>query len=189
MFLVFDLDEAFVRNQQLELIKKNIDESIRVFRQDPTCLETLYISVVCFDGEKKIVYPLVELLEFSMPEIPLGRGELLNKTLESLMGEIITQTKRTTAYVRGDLNPICIIFTDSEKADSAKKEIIRWKREFKYVNTVVYTVGECPDLEVLVQLTPQVIRSEYTTYSIHTHVWKVSWDGCEAFICTESELI
>ena len=127
-------------------------------------LEIVFISIICFDGIKKIIYPLNDLCNFSIPSIPLGKGELFSSCLETLTNEIIIERKKQAHHNIHDYEPLCIIFTDRTRVDQVDNEIYRWKREFSSCHTVIYTLGDKPDLESFVKVTPEVIRLEYTTY-------------------------
>ena len=73
IYFVVDVSESMV-GAPTKLLTSAIDEVIGVLRQDPYCLETVHVSIIAFAGVAKPLTPLVDLVSFYPPKMPIGGG-------------------------------------------------------------------------------------------------------------------
>lgn len=163
IFLVLDVSESMV-GKPLEQMEQGIEKIVTTLRQDPNALETVYISVIAFAGKAKAITPLIDLMSFYPPKMPIGGGTSLGIALEVLMQEIDTKVIKTTFEQRGDWEPIVFLITDGKPTDHPQSAIQQWQQKYaKNTTLIAITLGNNADLSILKQLTEHVLVLEKTT--------------------------
>ncbi|MBY0444218.1 MAG: VWA domain-containing protein, partial [Burkholderiales bacterium] len=125
VFFVLDCSESMV-GDSLQKMEDGLQAIVRALRTDPHALETVYISVIAFAGVAKTIAPLVELVSFYPPKLPLGGGTSLGVALETLMAELDSVVVKTTPDRKGDWKPIVYLFTDGRPTDNPNAAIDCW---------------------------------------------------------------
>jgi uncharacterized protein YegL len=134
---------------------------VSTLRTDPHALETVYISVIAFAGVARTIAPLIEVVSFYPPKLPLGGGTSLGAALDTLMAEIDRSVVRTTSERKGDWKPIVYLFTDGHPTDQPNNAIERWRARFaSRVTLIALALGGSADLTVLSRLTENVLVFE-----------------------------
>lgn len=160
IFFVLDCSESMV-GENIQKMEEALQMIVRTLRTDPHALETAYISVIAFAGIAKSLAPLVELVSFYPPKLPLGSGTSLGDSINVLMNEIDSSVVKTTADRKGDWRPIVYLITDGKPTDNFKPAFERWKNNFKNKATMVaVAVGKSADHRVLQELTDNVFIFE-----------------------------
>jgi len=160
IFFVLDVSESMV-GKPLELMEKGIEKIVSTLRQDPYSLETVYISVIVFAGKAKAITPLIDLISFYPPKMPIGGGTSLGIALEVLMAEIDKKVIKTTFDQRGDWEPIVFLITDGKPTDHPQSAVNRWQKDYaNKASMVAITLGNNADLQILKQLTENVLTLE-----------------------------
>lgn len=125
VFFLLDCSESMV-GENLKKMEDGLRAIVTDLRTNPHALETVYISVISFAGVAKTIAPLVEVVSFYPPKLPLGGGTSLGAALDTLMKEIDKSVVRTTAERKGDWKPIVYIFTDGRPTDNPNQSIDQW---------------------------------------------------------------
>jgi uncharacterized protein YegL len=162
IFFVIDVSESMI-GVPIELMEKGIENIVSSLRQDPNSLETVYISIIAFAGKAKAITPLVDLISFYPPKIPIGGGTSLGAALNILMHEIDTNVKKNTFESRGDWEPVVFLITDGKPTDEPSHSVARWKE--KYANNasiIAITLGLNADVDILNQIADTVLALENT---------------------------
>lgn len=160
VFFVLDCSESMA-GDNLNKMENGLQAIVRTLRTDPHALETVYISVIAFAGIAKTIAPLVEVVSFYPPRLPLGGGTSLGIALEMLMVEIDKAVIKTTADRKGDWKPIVYLFTDGRPTDNPNFAIDRWNAQYaKKANLIAIGLGKSADFSVLKRLTENVIVFE-----------------------------
>lgn len=163
IYLVIDVSESMA-GDNLRGLQDGMELLLRSLRTDPYALETAFISVIAFAGRAKTLTPLVELMSFYPPRLPLGSGTSIGVALEHLMNEISSGVKRSTPDQKGDWRPLVFFMTDGKSTDDTASAVARWKREFaSHVNLVAIGIGKYASLEALAAMTPDVLRLDNVT--------------------------
>ena len=76
VYFVLDVSESMV-GENIKKLEDGLNSIIRVLRQDPHALETVYVSVIAFAGKAKTIVPLIEVASFYPPKLPIGGGTSL----------------------------------------------------------------------------------------------------------------
>lgn len=160
VFFVLDCSESMV-GEKLKKMQDGLASIIGTLRKDPHALETVYISVIAFAGIAKIIAPLIEVVSFYPPKLPLGGGTSLGAALDTLMAEIDSSVVRSTADRKGDWKPIVYLFTDGRPTDNPNDAIERWQARYATrVTLIALALGEAADLTALRRLTENVVVFE-----------------------------
>lgn len=160
VFFVLDCSESMV-GENLKKMESAVAAIVRSLRTDPQALETVFFSVIAFAGVARTVAPLVEIVSFYPPRLPLGGGTNLGAALDALMGEIDTSVVKTTAERKGDWRPIVYLVTDGRPTDNPASAIERWHAKYgKKATLIAIGLGRSVDFGVLRRLTDSVIAFE-----------------------------
>ncbi|MFA7241569.1 MAG: TerY-C metal binding domain-containing protein [Sulfuricellaceae bacterium] len=160
VFFVLDCSESMV-GENLKKMEDGLQAIVRKLRTDPQALETAYISVIAFAGIAKTIVPLVEVVSFYPPRLPLGGGTSLGSALETLMTEIDKSVVKTTADRKGDWKPIVYLFTDGHPTDNPNPAIDQWNARYaKKTTLIAVSIGNFADFTALKRLTENVIVFE-----------------------------
>jgi uncharacterized protein YegL len=162
IYFLLDVSESMVGENHRKL-QDGMESIVRSLRQDPHALETVYLSAIAFAGKVKTIAPLVELVSFYPPKLPLGSGTSLGAALFHLMSEIDRNTVKTTADQKGDWKPIVFLLTDGKPTDNYASAIRKWKDEYQSKASIVaVALGRYADLKILKDLTENVLILEKT---------------------------
>ena len=153
IFLVLDVSESMA-GDNLRQISLGLEKLVGSLRQEPHALETVYLSLIVFGGKAKVATPLVELMSFYLPRLPIGAGTSLGAALNLVMDEMDRAVTKTTAEVKGDWKPIVYLFTDGKPTDDAKPAITRWKTKYATkAEMVAIGIGPFAAMKTLGELT------------------------------------
>lgn len=160
VFFVLDCSESMV-GDNLKKMEEGLQSIVRTLRSDPYALETVHISIIVFAGVAKTLTPLVELVTFYPPRLPLGGGTSLGAALDVLMNQIDNSVVKTTHEAKGDWKPLVYLFTDGRPTDKPDSAVKRWVSQYaRQAMLVAIGLGKNADFTVLKQLTENVIVFE-----------------------------
>ena len=163
IFFVLDVSESMV-GEPIHKMENGIEKIVATLRQDPHALETVLISVIAFAGKAKAITPLIDLVSFYPPKIPMGGGTSLGAALDVLMTEIDSKVVKTTLQERGDWQPVVFLITDGKPTDQPQRAVDRWRAEYaNRVSMIAITLGNNADIQTLKQLTDDVLSLEGST--------------------------
>ena len=160
IYFVLDVSESMI-GEPLRKMEEGIGKIVASLRQDPHSLETVYISLIVFAGQAKALTPLIDLVSFYPPKMPIGGGTSLGKALDVLMSEIDTKVKKTSFEERGDWQPVVFLITDGRPTDNPNAAVAKWKRDYaSKASLVSITLGNHADMHILKQLSDEVLALE-----------------------------
>lgn len=160
IFFLLDVSESMV-GVPLNSLEEGMERIISSLRQDPSALETVFISVIAFAGKAKVISPLIDIVSFYPPRLPIGGGTSLGLALETLMKEIDTKVVLQSSNRQGDWKPLVFLITDGKPTDNTTNSIKRWKEKYSHSATMVaITLGYNADTTLLKKLTPHVLVYE-----------------------------
>jgi uncharacterized protein YegL len=163
IFFVLDVSESMV-GEPIRQMENGIEKIVAALRQDPHSLETVFISLIAFAGKAKAITPLIDLISFYPPKIPIGGGTSLGTALDVLMAEIDSKVVKTTLQERGDWEPVVFLITDGKPTDQPQRSVDRWRNEYAgRASMVAITLGSNADMHILKQLTDDVLCLEGST--------------------------
>lgn len=162
VFFVLDCSESMV-GDNLKKMEDGLQSIVKTLRSDPHALESVYLSVIAFAGVARTIAPLVEIVSFYTPKLPLGGGTSLGAALDTLMNEIDKSVIKTTSDNKGDWKPVVYLFTDGRPTDNPDRAITKWNSIYsKKANLIVVGLGKDADFSILKKITENVILFEDT---------------------------
>ena len=172
IYFLIDVSESMV-GEPIQQVEEGLATIVEALKTDPHALETVYVSVLVFAGQAKTLVPLQEIVSFYPPKFPIGSGTSLSKGLSHLMAELKSNIVKTTYEVKGDWKPIVFLFTDGVPTDDCKKAISEWKQNWqKAANLIAVSFGSDTDINVLKELTDQVLSFKNTNAQAYKEFFK-----------------
>lgn len=157
IFFLLDVSESMI-GDDLRSLEAGVGEIVKNLRGDAHALESVHMAVIAFAGRARMITPLLDLVSFYPPRLPVGGGTNLGAALEVLMDEIDRTVVRRTPTTRGDYRPVVYLMTDGRPTDDVGPAIARWTRDYARRTTLVaVAIGEHADTSVLRQLTDNVL--------------------------------
>lgn len=172
VFFLLDCSESMIGGN-LDKLKKGLQDIVMDLRKDPHALETVYISIIAFAGKAKTIVPLIDLISFYPPMLPIGGGTSLGAALRELRYQIDNKLHKTTPECKGDWKPIVYLITDGHPTDRVGEELRIWREKYaQKVNFIAVSLGNSSDISVLHQLTETVIILNDNHQESFTHFIK-----------------
>lgn len=151
--------------EPIQALNNALSGMVNSLRSDPQAMDSLWISIITFDGEVKELVSLTELQQFQLPEItcPKSGPTLMGKALEMLVDLIPKQLRRGTPEQKGDWRPLLFIFTDGKPSDKMKfNEMMPVVRALNFGIIVGCAAGQKSDEKSLKGLADHVVHLETT---------------------------
>ncbi|WP_026878867.1 TerY-C metal binding domain-containing protein [Ignatzschineria larvae DSM 13226] len=162
IFFLLDCSESMA-GAKLDHMKQGLKKIVEDLRHDPHALETVYISVIAFAGKAKTIVPLIDLVSFYPPVLPIGSGTSLGAALHELQKQIDLQVKKSSPEQKGDWKPVVYLLTDGYPTDDVKPEIDRWHQSYtNKAKLIAISIGQSANLELLRSLTPDLFLFDET---------------------------
>ncbi len=175
IYFLIDVSESMV-GEPIEQVQDGMATIIKELRTDPYALETVWVSVIAFAGEAKVLAPLQEIISFYPPKFPIGSGTSLSVGFGKLMHELRQNIVPTTAEQKGDWKPIVFFFTDGVPTDKPRDiqgVIAEWKQKWqRSVNLVAVSFGKQTDNKILGELTENVLYFDNSDVNSYKQFFK-----------------
>jgi uncharacterized protein YegL len=140
-----------------DIVNQGIRQLTADLISDPTAIETVWISVICFSSRAVQVVPLTEVTMFTPPPLPIGPGTGLGAAFDLLGKCIAGEVRQSTSTQRGDWKPIVYMLTDGVPTDNWQESLRRFRAAFPSITTVAVGCGEDVDMAILKNITPNVL--------------------------------
>lgn len=159
VYLLLDCSESMVGEPQ-EAVSQGIRQLITDLKSDPMAIETAWISVICFSSKATQLVPLIDVLQFSPPSLPLGPGTKLGAAFDLLGVCIERDVQKSSNTHKGDWKPIVYLLTDGVPTDNWQEAVRRFKSAYPSVNIVAIGCGEDVDVGIMSTITPNVLMMQ-----------------------------
>lgn len=140
----------------IEAVRQGVKSLLADLRNDPSALESAFLSVITFSDGAKQVAPLTDLAEFREPEIRAGGPTHLGAALKLLLERVPQEVRKTSETVKGDYRPIIFLLTDGEPTDDYEP-YAQQVREAKLGNVIALACGMAAETAPLKMITDTVI--------------------------------
>jgi uncharacterized protein YegL len=160
VYLLLDTSGS-MRGEPIEAVKTGVDMLVGMLRQDPYALETVWLSIITFDREVKVLLPLTALDTAQIPEIttPESGPTHLGDALRVLCREVRRDVARNSGETKGDWRPLLFIMTDGSPSDIALyRETIPEVHSSGFGMIVGCAAGPKASVEILSEVAQPTVR-------------------------------
>ena len=159
--------------EPIEAVKNGVQVMISSLRNDPSAVETIYLSIITFDSDARQIVPLTDLTSFQMPALKTNGTRSLGESLRVLSKCINSEVTKPTAEVKGDWKPLVFIMTNGQPTDDWQSGLNEFKN-VKVGTVVACAAGSGVDTSILKQITNDVVSLETDQESIKSFLKWVS---------------
>ena len=157
VYLVLDTSGSMT-GVGIESVRNGVELLLSELRNNPTALETAWMSVITFSATAQQVVPLTPLDQFVAPELnasgPTAFGAALRVAMESIKREVT----KTTAEMKGDWKPLIFIMTDGAPTDADWEKAADEFRMSRPGNVIACAAGAQADEAVLKKVADTVLK-------------------------------
>ncbi|WP_026297704.1 vWA domain-containing protein [Succinimonas amylolytica] len=162
VYLLIDTSGS-MKGEPIESVKVGLDAMISTLVNDPFALESVHLSIITFDREVKLLFPLTGIDDLTLPEIstPDYGPTHLGAALQLLEQRIDTEFIRNTTTQKGDWLPVLLVMTDGKPSDVLLyDEMCEKLSKRKFGRLIACAAGPQAKVEPLKKLTSEVYRLE-----------------------------
>lgn len=118
VYLLVDTSGS-MRGEPIEAVNNGIRSLTATLRQDPQALESVYLSIVTFDAEVRVVSELTPLESFNAPPIttPDSGPTHLGLALATLADTVRKDVRKSSDSQKGDWAPMLFTLSDGKASD------------------------------------------------------------------------
>lgn len=149
----------------IQAVNQGVNLLYNELMNDPSAIETVYISVITFESQAKMVTPLTELTQFVPPQLNAGGSTSLGAALR-LLGDSLDRDVITNSPNRkGDYKPLIFLMTDGMPTDSWEHEAdkIKNRSRSKVATIIALGCGGGVDTNTLKRITEIVLLMDNVT--------------------------
>ncbi len=154
-------------NQGVQLLHKEL-------MNDPSAIETVYIAVITFDSQAKMLTPLTELTQFTPPTLSTGGSTSLGMALRLLNDSLNQDILANKPDVKGDYKPLVFLLTDGQPTDSWEEDAdsIKNRTQQKVATIIALGCGGGVNQNTLKRITDVVMMMDNITADQITQFFK-----------------
>jgi uncharacterized protein YegL len=161
VYLLIDCSESMIGGG-IEAVRSGIGAMLSKLRTDPNALDTVYLSVITFDAEARVVVPMTPLLDFQEPPLHIRPGTALGSALNLLADRIQCEVRKTSHDTKGDYRPLVLLLTDGQPSDNWQASLSRIGAQVVPRPANIYAIGCGTDVDysILQGITDVVLRMD-----------------------------
>jgi uncharacterized protein YegL len=174
LYLLIDTSGS-MRGEPIQSVAVGIEALVSSLRQDPHALESVYLSIITFDRDVRVLVPLTPLDEFQLPNIvvPESGPTHLGRALEVLCAQLDAEIVHSTAEKKGDWLPMLFVMTDGSPSDLALfREQVHEVKARPFVQIIGCAAGPKAKQQFLQEFCSHVVSLDTTDSSTFTSFFK-----------------
>lgn len=147
--------------EPIQALNNALSGMINTLRSDAQALDSLWLSIVTFDREVRELVPLIELVNFRLPEITCPQSGPTNtgKGLEMIYQKVNAEVRKGSDHQKGDWRPLFFLFTDGKPSDiQLYREMVPRIKSLRFATIVGCAAGQLADDSMLKELTDTVVH-------------------------------
>lgn len=155
VYLLLDTSGS-MRGEPIESVKMGLQMLLASLRQDPFALESVYLCIITFDRDVRVLIPLEGLEHFQIPEIqtPESGPTHLGAALKLLCERVDNEVRKNTIDQKGDWRPLLFLMTDGSPSDIQQyRKMIPEIKNRNFATIVACAAGTKAREEYLLELT------------------------------------
>jgi len=158
----------------IQAVNQGVNLLYNELMNDPSAIETVYISVITFDSQAQMVTPLIELTQFAPPTLNAGGTTSLGAALRTLSDALDRDIIPNAPGRRGDYKPLVFLMTDGQPTDSWEHEAdkVKNRAKQKVANIIALGCGGGVDTSTLKRITEIVMLMDTVTPDQITQFFK-----------------
>jgi len=164
-----------MRGEPIEAVRTGLRSMLASLSRDPYALETVFLSIITFDRDAKVLVPLTELDGFVLPNIdpPETSPTNLGEALELLMKQYRKEVMKTTMDGKGDWLPLAVIMTDGAPSDTQLfNKMTEELKKYKFARVVACAAGPKAKIDPLRKITHDVVSLDTMDSNSFAKFWQ-----------------
>ncbi|MDR1921746.1 MAG: VWA domain-containing protein [Candidatus Adiutrix sp.] len=164
-----------MRGEPIEAVRSGLQSLLSSLRRDPYAVETVYLSVITFDREARVITPMTELAQFVLPVIPPLESSPTNmgEALELMLKRYDEEVVKADESQKGDWLPMAVVMTDGAPSDTLLFEEMCGKiRQYRFAHVIGCAAGPKAKTEPLRKFATRVVALETMDSSGFSQFWQ-----------------
>jgi len=141
----------------IESVKAGISALHSELMNDPSAVESAFLSVITFDSNARQIVPLTELASFTPPNLNASGTTALGAALKVLIDCLHTEVNQNSGEVKGDWKPLVFLLTDGSPTDNWQQYADELKSK-RPGNIIAVACGDGADTTLLKSITETVLE-------------------------------
>jgi len=141
----------------IESVKAGISALHSELMNDPSAVESAFLSVITFDSNARQLAPLAELASFNPPNLVASGTTALGAALKLLIDCLQTEVQQNSGEVKGDWKPLVFLLTDGAPTDNWQQFADELKAK-RPGNIIAVACGDGADTALLKSITDTVLE-------------------------------
>lgn len=125
----------------IQAVNQGVNLLYNELMNDPSAIETVYLSVVTFDSQARVATPLTELTQFQPPTLNAGGSTSLGAALRLLNDSLSRDIISNSPNRKGDYKPLVFLMTDGMPTDNWEQEADAIKNRTKQKVATIIALG------------------------------------------------
>ncbi len=176
IYILLDVSGS-MRGEPIEQVKYGLELLMKSLQRDPYAVETVWLSVITFALDARLLFPLAEITGLKIPPLPepVTSPTNLGEALGFLMDRYALEVRPSTPEQKGDWRPILVLMTDGAPSDVGlyKQNVERLKRDFPFARVVCCAAGPKAKVEPLRSLADEISALDTMDAASFSQFW--SW--------------
>lgn len=159
VYVLIDVSGSMI-GEPIQSVQVGLEAMLQSLKQDPYALDSVWLSLISYGTEVKVLVPLTELEKFVLPHLEVKDAAMTNlgEGLETLCQQYDAEIAKSTPDKKGDWRPILIIMTDGKPSDSQKYNRMaeRVCKDYNFSRIVCCAAGPRARVEPLEKLKAEI---------------------------------
>jgi uncharacterized protein YegL len=158
----------------IQAVNQGVNLLYNELMNDPSAIETVYIAVITFDSQARVMSPLTELTKFKPPALSAGGTTSLGAALRLLNDSLSRDIMANAPGQKGDYKPLVFLMTDGQPTDNWEHEAdaIKNRTKQKVATLIALGCGGGVDQNTLKRITEVVLLMDTVTPDQITQYFK-----------------